>query len=84
MMRDRIAELEAALNLASASYAGERERADALQARTLTVELPTAYDLTGETDGNCSLNEASMNPDVNGCYFIAGMLNRHAPPLASL
>jgi hypothetical protein len=37
MMRDRIAELEAALNLASASYAGERERADALQARTLTV-----------------------------------------------
>jgi hypothetical protein len=40
-----------------------------LQARTLNVELPTAYDLTGETDGNCSLNEASMNPDVNGCYF---------------
>lgn len=36
----RIAELEAALNLASASYAGERERADALQARTVTVKLP--------------------------------------------
>lgn len=36
----RIAELEGALNLASASYAGERERADALQARTLTVKLP--------------------------------------------
>lgn len=36
----RIAELEGALNLASASYAGERERADALQARTITVKLP--------------------------------------------
>lgn len=65
----RIAELEGALNLASASYAGERARADALQARMLNVNLPTAYDLTGETDGNCSLNDASMKPDANGCYF---------------
>lgn len=38
-------------------------------ARTLTVKLPTAYDLSGEVDGNCSLNDASMNPDANGCYF---------------
>ena len=37
----RIAELEGALNLASASYAGERERADALQART--VKLPESF-----------------------------------------
>ena len=39
----RIAELEGALNLASASYAGERERADALQARKLTVKLLEGY-----------------------------------------
>lgn len=39
----RIAELEGALNLASASYAGERERADALQARTLTVKPPFKF-----------------------------------------
>lgn len=39
----RIAELEGALNLASASYAGERERDDALQARTLTVKLPFRF-----------------------------------------
>lgn len=38
---ERIAELEGALNLASASYAGERERADALQART--VKLPESF-----------------------------------------
>lgn len=38
----RCKELESALNLASASYAGERERADALQARTLTVKFPEA------------------------------------------
>lgn len=35
-----VAELEGTLNLASASYAGERERADALQDRKLTVKLP--------------------------------------------
>lgn len=39
----RITELDGALNLASASYAGERERADALQARTLTVKLPKPH-----------------------------------------
>jgi len=39
------------------------------EARTVTVKLPTAYDLTGETDGNCSLNDASMQPDIDGCYF---------------
>ncbi len=39
------------------------------EARTVTVKLPTAYDLTGETDGNCSLNDASMQPDAEGCYF---------------
>lgn len=38
-------------------------------ARTHTVKLPTAYDLMGEVDGNCSLNDASMKPDANGCYF---------------
>ena len=46
-----------------------KERIAELEARTVTVKLPTAYDLTGETDGNCSLNDASMKPDVEGCYF---------------
>ncbi|VTP12624.1 hypothetical protein PUATCC27989T_00436 [Phytobacter ursingii] len=52
----RIVELEGALNLASASYAGERERADALQARTLTVKLPrrksASYYVEGEFDNS--------------------------------
>ena len=51
----------------------EQERKDKriakLEARTVTVKLPTAYDLTGETDGNCYLNDASMQPDIDGCYF---------------
>ena len=38
--KKRIAELEGALSLASASFANERMRADALEARTLTVKLP--------------------------------------------
>ena len=45
------------------------ERIAELEARTVTVKLPTAYDLTGETDGNCYLNDASMQPDIDGCYF---------------
>ena len=41
---ERIAELEGALSLASASFANERMRADAFQARTLTVKLPPSID----------------------------------------
>ncbi|MEN0630596.1 hypothetical protein AAIG33_24775, partial [Phytobacter ursingii] len=40
-----------ALNLASASYAGERERADALRARTLTVKLPNRATADKYVDG---------------------------------
>ncbi|BBE76230.1 ead/Ea22-like family protein [Phytobacter sp. MRY16-398] len=48
----RIAELEGALNLASASYAGERERADALQARMRTVKFPEDWHFEEcETEG---------------------------------
>lgn len=39
------------------------------EARTVTVKLPTAYDLTGEINADCSINDASMQPDVEGCYF---------------
>ena len=39
------------------------------EARTVTVKLPTAYDLTGEINADCSLNDASMQPDIDGCYF---------------
>ena len=41
--KKRIAELEGALSLASASFANERMRADALEARTLTVKLPEPF-----------------------------------------
>nr|DAG81903.1 MAG TPA: Ead/Ea22-like protein [Caudoviricetes sp.] len=52
-----------------ALIAEQAKRIAELEAHKLTVKLPTAYDLTGETDGNCSLNDASMKPDVGGCYF---------------
>ena len=42
--KKRITELEGALSLASASFANERMRADAFQARTLTVKLPPSID----------------------------------------
>ena len=44
----------------------EREE---LEARTVTVKLPQRYDLIGETDGNCSLNDAEMAPDNDGVYM---------------
>lgn len=34
-----------------------------------TVKLPQRYDLIGETDGNCSLNDAEMAPDNDGVYL---------------
>lgn len=33
------------------------------------VKLPQRYDLIGETDGNCSLNDAEMAPDNDGVYL---------------
>lgn len=36
---------------------------------TVTVKLPQRYDLIGDTDGNCSLNDAEMAPDNDGVYL---------------
>jgi hypothetical protein len=45
------------------------ERIAELESRTVTVKLPQRYDLIGETDGNCSLNDAEMAPDNDGVYL---------------
>lgn len=39
------------------------------QLESRTVKLPQRYDLIGETDGNCSLNDAEMAPDNDGVYL---------------
>lgn len=44
-----------------------RSRIAELESRT--VKLPQRYDLIGETDGNCSLNDAEMAPDNDGVYL---------------
>ncbi|WP_207303128.1 ead/Ea22-like family protein [Klebsiella variicola] len=41
-----------------------------LESRTVTVKLPQRYDLTGETDGNCCLNDAEMVADNEGVYLL--------------
>lgn len=43
------------------------KRCKELESRT--VKLPQRYDLIGETDGNCSLNDAEMAPDNDGVYL---------------
>ncbi|WP_130996695.1 hypothetical protein [Klebsiella variicola] len=44
-----------------------QQRISQLESRT--VKLPQRYDLIGETDGNCSLNDAEMAPDNDGVYL---------------
>lgn len=46
-----------------------KEHIDQLESRTVTVKLPQRYDLIGDTDGNCSLNDAEMAPDHDGVYL---------------
>lgn len=43
------------------------KRCKELESRT--VKLPQRYELIGETDGNCSLNDAEMAPDNDGVYL---------------
>lgn len=47
-----------------------RERIAELESRTVTVKMPQRYDLTGETDGNCCLNDAEMVADNEGVYLL--------------
>lgn len=56
------------------SYCQLMERMLAAEARVVelesrTVNMPQRYDLIGETDGNCSLNDAEMAPDNDGVYL---------------
>ncbi|HIC8403062.1 TPA: hypothetical protein ACW7PQ_005905 [Klebsiella michiganensis] len=44
-----------------------RQRIAELESRS--VKLPQRYDLIGDTDGNCSLNDAEMAPDNDGVYL---------------
>ncbi|HBM3196277.1 ead/Ea22-like family protein [Klebsiella michiganensis] len=46
-----------------------QQRITQLESRTVAVKLPQRYDLIGETDGNCSLNDAEMTPDNDGVYL---------------
>lgn len=54
---------------AEMEIAALRQRIAELESRTVTVKLPQRYDLIGETDGNCSLNDAEMAPDNDGVYL---------------
>lgn len=54
---------------------GITDHCEELQARiakleSRTVKLPQRYDLTGETDGNCCLNDAEMVADNEGVYLL--------------
>ncbi|HEC2570646.1 TPA: ead/Ea22-like family protein [Raoultella ornithinolytica] len=44
-----------------------RQRIAEMESRS--VKLPQRYDLIGDTDGNCSLNDAEMAPDNDGVYL---------------
>ncbi|MEG8392266.1 hypothetical protein U4O79_21930 [Klebsiella pneumoniae] len=65
----RIAEMDAELEREREKSRRVMSRIAELESRTVTVKLPQRYDLIGETDGNCSLNDAEMAPDNDGVYL---------------
>ncbi|MHA0308301.1 hypothetical protein [Klebsiella pneumoniae] len=75
-MSARVEELESQRKLAFTAsnrwadkFREAEKRIAELESRTVTVKLPQRYDLIGETDGNCSLNDAEMAPDNDGVYL---------------
>ncbi|CAM6570341.1 TPA: hypothetical protein ACQ7PP_000876 [Klebsiella pneumoniae] len=75
-MSARVEELESQRKLAFTAsnrwadkFRAAEKRIAELESRTVTVKLPQRYDLIGETDGNCSLNDAEMAPDNDGVYL---------------
>lgn len=75
-MSARVEELESQRKLAFTAsnrwadkFREAEKRIAELESRTVNVKLPQRYDLIGETDGNCSLNDAEMAPDNDGVYL---------------
>ncbi|MGS4818956.1 ead/Ea22-like family protein [Raoultella terrigena] len=66
-LHERIAELDAELEREREKSRRVMSRIAELESRS--VKLPQRYDLIGDTDGNCSLNDAEMAPDNDGVYL---------------
>ncbi|EMR0846216.1 TPA: hypothetical protein MCL98_001841 [Klebsiella pneumoniae] len=57
------------VNILALVEALEKAQQRIAELESRTVKLPQRYDLIGETDGNCSLNDAEMAPDNDGIYL---------------